>query len=413
MTNYVFVLDANGKHLSPTKEQKAWFFIRKKRATLVSKYPMVIQLNKEIPDDKICKDEIRCGIDDGGLHTGIALVQKCQTKNKVLFKGVIEQRNDVKHLMDVRRGYRRYHRYHKRYRPARFNNRSSSKKEGKIAPSILQKRQATIRAVAQLNKWINITDYWLEDVAIDIRALTDGFKPYKWQYQKSNRLDENIRKAVILRDGCQCVECGRTNCKLEVHHIKPRRLNGSNALSNLITLCERCHQNTEGREELFMDKYFALLNSSDNKYLNYAQHVMIGKKWLREQLSSLGILHLTNGGDTANKRIDWNIEKFHSNDAICITNLQPDTCDVKEWTIKPMRRQSKAKADNVLGIKHRDLVEYTFKSGETHRGYVTALYPKQNAINSQSPTKHCKKVSAKKCRLLWKFNKIYWLDDVS
>lgn len=413
MTNYVFVLDANGKHLSPTKEQKAWFFIRKKRATLVSKYPMVIQLNKEIPDDKICKDEIRCGIDDGGLHTGIALVQKCQTKNKVLFKGVIEQRNDVKHLMDVRRGYRRYHRYHKRYRPARFNNRSSSKKEGKIAPSILQKRQATIRAVAQLNKWINITDYWLEDVAIDIRALTDGFKPYKWQYQKSNRLDENIRKAVILRDGCQCVECGRTNCKLEVHHIKPRRLNGSNALSNLITLCERCHQNTEGREELFMDKYFALLNSSDNKYLNYAQHVMIGKKWLREQLSSLGILHLTNGGDTANKRIDWNIEKFHSNDAICITNLQPDTCDVKEWTIKPMRRQSKAKADNVLGIKHRDLVEYTFKSGETHRGYVTALYPKQNAINFQSPTKHCKKVNAKKCRLLWKFNKIYWLDDVS
>lgn len=209
------------------------------------------------------------------------------------------------------------------------------------------------------------------------------------------------------------MECGRTNCKLEVHHIKPRRLNGSNALSNLIALCERCHQNTEGREELFMDKYFALLNSSDNKYLNYAQHVMIGKKWLREQLSSLGILHLTNGGDTANKRIDWNIEKFHSNDAICITNLQPDTCDVKEWTIKPMRRQSKAKADNVLGIKHRDLVEYTFKSGETHRGYVTALYPKQNAINFQSPTKHCKKVSAKKCRLLWKFNKIYWLDDVS
>lgn len=413
MTNYVFVLDANGKHLSPTKEQKAWFFIRKKRATLVSKYPMVIQLNKEIPDDKICKDEIRCGIDDGGLHTGIALVQKCQTKNKVLFKGVIEQRNDVKHLMDVRRGYRRYHRYHKRYRPARFNNRSSSKKEGKIAPSILQKRQATIRVIAQLNKWINITDYWLEDVAIDIRALTDGFKPYKWQYQKSNRLDENIRKAVILRDGCQCMECGRTNCKLEVHHIKLRRSNGSNTLSNLITLCERCHQNTEGREELFMDKYFALLNSSDNKYLNYAQHVMIGKKLLRKQLSSLGILHLTNGGDTANKRIDWNIEKFHSNDAICITNLQPDTCDVKEWTIKPMRRQSKAKADNVLGIKHRDLVEYTFKNGETHRGYVTALYPKQNAINFQSPTKHCKKVSAKKCRLLWKFNKIYWLDDVS
>ena len=412
MTNYTFVLDVNGKQLAPTKEQKAWYLIRKKRAALVSKYPMVIQLNKEILKDEICTDEIRCGIDDGGLHVGVALVQKCKTKNKVLFKGIIEQRNDVKHLIEVRRGYRRYHRYHKRYRQARFNNRSSSKRKGRVAPSILQKRQATLRVINQLNKWINITDYWLEDVSIDIRALTDGYKSYGWQYQKSNRLDENIRKAVILRDGCKCIECGKSNCKLEVHHIKPRRLNGSNTLSNLITLCETCHQKTEGKEEQYMKHYFDILKSSDNKNLNYAQHVMIGKTWIREQLSMIGLLYLTSGGDTANKRIDWNIVKSHSNDAICITDLQPDSCDVKEWTIKPMRRQSKAKTDNVLGIKHRDLVEYTFKNGETHKGYVTALYPELNALNFQSPTKHCKKVNARKCKLLWKYNKIYWLDNV-
>ena len=412
MTNYAFVLGANGKQLAPTKETKAWYLIRKKRATLVSKYPMVIQLNKEIPSDEICKDEIRCGIDDGGLHVGIALVQKSQTKNKVLFKGIIEQRNDVKHLMEVRRGYRRYHRYHKRYRQARFNNRSSSKRKGRIAPSILQKRQATLRVINQLNKWVNITNYWLEDVSIDIRALTDGYKSYGWQYQKSNRLDENIRKAVILRDGCKCMECGKSNCKLEVHHIKPRRLNGSNTLSNLITLCETCHQKTEGKEEQYMKHYFDILKSSDNKNLNYAQHVMIGKTWLRERLSMIGLLYLTSGGDTANKRIDWSIVKSHSNDAICITDLQPDSYDVKEWTIKPMRRQSKAKTDSVLGIKHRDLVEYTFKNGETHKGYVTALYPELNALNFQSPTKYCKKVNARKCKLLWKYSKIYWLDNV-
>jgi hypothetical protein len=412
MTSYAFVLDANGKQLAPTKEQKAWFLIRKKRATLVSKYPMVIQLKKKIPDKEIYKDEIRCGIDDGGLHVGIALVQKCQTRNKVVFKGTIEQRNDVKHLMDVRCGYRRYHRYHKRYRPARFNNRSSSKREGRIAPSVLQKRQAIIRVINRLNKWINITNYWLEDVAIDIRALTDGHRPYWWQYQKSNRLDENIRKATILRDGRKCMECGKSNCRLEVHHIKPRRLKGSSTLGNLITLCTKCHQKTKGVEELYMDKYFALLNSSDNKNLDYAQHVMIGKKWLRKQLSNLGLLYLTSGGDTANKRIDWDITKSHSNDAVCITDLRPDTCEIKEWIIKPMRRQSKAKTDNVFGIKHRDLVEYTFGNGETHRGYVTALYPEQNALNFQSLTKHCKKVNARKCKVLWKYSKIYWLDNV-
>ena len=413
MTNYVFVLDADGKRLAPTKEQKAWYLIRKKRAVLVNKYPMVIRLNKTVPKNEICQDEVRLGIDDGGLHVGLALVQKCQTKNKVLFKGTIEQRNDVKHLIDARRGYRRYHRYHKRYRKARFDNRCSSKKEGRVAPSILQKRQAIIRVVNRICKWIRVTGHWLEDVSIDIRALTDGYKPYKWQYQKSSRLDENLRKAAILRDGCKCKECGKSNCVLEVHHINPKRLNGSNTLGNLITLCSKCHQKTEGREELYMQHYFDMLNSSDNKNLNYASYVMIGKKWLRDQLSLLGELHLTNGGDTANKRNDWGIEKSHSNDAVCITDLKPITVDLKEWTIKPMRRQSKANTDNVLGIKHRDLVEYTYKNGETHRGYVTALYPIQNALNFQSPTKHCKKVNAKKCRLLWKFNKIYWLDAMS
>lgn len=321
MTNYCFVLDADGKPLSPTKEVKGWYMIRKGKARLASKYPMVIQLNRKIPDDEICKDEIRCGIDDGGLHVGIALVQKCRTKNKVLFKGTVEQRNDVKHLMDVRRGYRRYHRYHKRHRKVRYNNRKSSKRKDRIAPSILQKRQATIRVMHHLNKWINITSYWLEDVAIDIRALTDGYKPYRWKYQESNRLDENIRKAVILRDGCKCMECGRTDTRLEVHHIKPKRLNGSNTMDNLITLCEGCHQITEGKEEQYMQHYFNRLSSSDNKYLNYASHVMIGKMWLQGQLSELGDLHLTTGGDTANKRIDWNIEKSHSNDAICIVDL--------------------------------------------------------------------------------------------
>ena len=411
MTNYTFVLDADGKTLAPTKEKKAWYLIRKKHAKLVNKYPMVIQLKKSVPKDELSDEEIRCGIDDGSLHVGIALVQKCKTKNKVLFKGTMEHRKDVKHRMEVRKGYRRYRRYNKRYRQKRFHNRSSSKRKGRIAPSIFQKRQAVIRVIAQINKWVNITHYQLEDVAIDIRVLTDGYKPYKWQYQKTNRLDETMRKAVILRDKCNCMECGKTKCKLEVHHIKPRRLNGSNTLGNLITLCEKCHQKTEGKEELYMEKYFSFIKSSDDKNLNDAQHVMIGKKWLREQLSSYGKVSLTTGGDTANKRIDWGIEKTHGNDAVCITGLLPDTCEIKEWTIKPMRRQSKAKTDHVLGIRHRDLVEYTYKNGETHRGYVTALYPKQEALNFQSSTKHCKKVNAKKCRMLWKYQKIYWLES--
>ena len=406
--NYCFVQDSMGKTLDPTLENKGWYLIRKGRATLISKHPMVIRLHKEVHD--VNTDDFICGIDDGSIHVGIAVVQECQTKNKVVFKGTIEQRKDVKGLMDTRRGYRRYRRSHKRYRKARFDNRGASKRKDRIAPSIHQKKDAILRVVARLSQYVTITQFVLEDVQIDVRALQDG-KLYGWQYQKSNRLDENLRKATILRDGTKCLECGKGNCLLEVHHIVPKRLKGSDTLSNLITLCSSCHNKTEGVEEQFISRYQSMINGKNFRF-DFAMHVMQGKRYLREQLSALALLTLIIGSATANKRIDWGIEKSHSNDAIVITGLKPDTCAIKEWMIKPMRRQSKAKADSVLGIKHRDLVSYTYKNGETHKGYVTALYPELSALNFQSRTKHCKKVNAKKCKLLWKYDKIYWLECV-
>lgn len=159
MTEYCFVLDCKGKKLSPTKVNKGWYLIRKGKATLVNKYPMVIQLKKEVKNEEIDQSKMVLGIDDGSIYTGIAVVQKCKFKNKVVFKGTIEHRKDVKYLMDVRRGYRRYKRSHKRYRKIRFDNRISSKRKGRIAPTIKQKKDAILRVVNQLNKWINMDQY--------------------------------------------------------------------------------------------------------------------------------------------------------------------------------------------------------------------------------------------------------------
>ena len=147
-----FVLDTQGNKLSPTKENRAWYLIRKEKAILKNKFPMVIQLKKEILVDEIDSTPVHLGIDDGSKFVGIALVQECKRKNKPLFKGTIELRTDVKYKMTVRRGYRRYRRYHKKYRPARFNNRSTSKKEGRLAPSIKQKKESILRAVHQFQK---------------------------------------------------------------------------------------------------------------------------------------------------------------------------------------------------------------------------------------------------------------------
>lgn len=409
MTEYCFVLDSNGKQLSPTKVNKGWYLIRKSRAELVSKYPMIIQLKKEINPDEEDESQYVCGIDDGSKHVGIAIVQQCKNKNKIVFKGQIELRQDVKHLMDVRRGYRKYRRQHKKYRPVRFNNRSSSMREGRIAPSIKQKKDSVLRVINKLNKWCSVDKIVLEDVTIDIRALTEGKKLYRWQYQKSNRLDENLRKAVIIRDGNKCMECGKINCMLEVHHIIPRRLRGSDTISNLITLCSDCHDKTEGKEELFIEKYQKMIGGKNVRF-DYAQHVMQGKSYMRSELSKITELELTTGGDTANKRIDWDIEKSHSNDAVVICGLKVGEVNVKEWIIKLMRRKSKAKVDEADGFRHRDLIEYKKKNGEKYIGWVTAMYPEKKQCNLTTlDGKVLKRYGVKSCRLLWRFNKIYWL----
>ena len=132
--------------------------------------------------------------------------------------------------------------------------------------------------------------------------LTDGrfceehAKQEARRYEKYDRLPE-VKKRYgrawqVIRNRfiaahplCEiCEKNGKITPAEEVHHIKPRRLNGSNTLSNLITLCSKCHQKTEGKEEQYMQHYYDILDSSDNKNLNYASHVMIGKNWLREQL---------------------------------------------------------------------------------------------------------------------------------
>jgi len=407
---YCFVLDCNNNKLSPTPINNAWYLIRKQRATLISKYPMIIKLNKEVKDDEEDESEFVIGIDDGSIHVGIAIVQKCKIKNKVVFKGVIEQRKDVKKLMELRKGYRRYHRKHKRYRPARFNNRTSSKKKGRLSPTIKQKKQSILRVINQLNKWINIHKIILEDVKIDIRALQEGHKLYKWRYQKSNRLDENLRIATLMRDNYTCQECGKKNCMLEAHHIVPKRLKGSDSIGNLITLCDKCHDKTKGKEELFIEKYQNKIKGKNIRF-DYAQHVMQGKNYLRKELSEITELSITTGGETANKRIDWEIEKSHGNDAIVICGLKPNSCEVKEWVIKPMRRKSKVEQKSKSKFLHGDLVKYINRKNEIIAGRITAMLKKNG---------YCKivnikgiefgPISPKSLQLIWRFNKIYFIE---
>lgn len=245
-------------------------------------------------------------------------------------------------------------------------------------------------------------------MAINIRAIVDGYTPFKWQYNKSNRLDENIRKAVILRDGGACVECGKSDTRLEVHHIRAKRLGGGDSLSNLVALCKQCHEDTYGKEEEFEDRYRNMIETK-NINTTYAQHVMIGKQYLRDSLMQICPTTITYGGDTANRRLDFGIKKSHSNDAIVITNSNIDDVNIRDWILKPIRKKLKATMQYVKNITYRDYVAYKTKDGIVNFGYVVALYPKSSGVSIQTNNKRLNKVSANSCKLLWRFNEFYWL----
>lgn len=410
MAEYSFVVDLSGNRLSPCNKNKAYYLIRKNKAKMLNRFPMVIQLQKIVKDDAN-KVKNHLGIDDGSKNVGLGIIQKCSSKTKPIFKGTIELRQDVSTKIGVRKGYRVYRRSHKRYRKKRFDNRKASKRKNRFTPTIIQKKQSILRVLNKLNQWIKIDEIHLENVLINIRALVEGKKLYKWQYQKSNRLDNNIRIAALMRDGFACVDCGSKE-RLQAHHISPKYAKGIDSIYNVVTLCEPCHIKTFGKELDLMEKYFAIINSK-KLYTRDAMHVMQGKKYLKNELSKMSPVILTTGGDTANHRIDWNIEKTHSNDALVICGLEIKSRDVslKDWKIKPLRKKSKGDAELVVeGFKHKDYVKYTKRNNAEYIGYITALYPEKKQFNmTKTDGVVLKRYGLKNLKLLARTKCIRWI----
>ena len=130
----VFVLNKNNKPLMPCSCCKARKLLKSKKAKIVNYKPFTIQL---IYGSRGYTQEVNIGVDLGAKYVGIAI----QSQNKVIMKGTVELRSDVKSKLDQKRIYRRSRRHRKvRYRKARFSNRTSAKNQGWLPPSIKVRR---------------------------------------------------------------------------------------------------------------------------------------------------------------------------------------------------------------------------------------------------------------------------------
>ena len=123
----------------PCQPRKARLLLKEKKAKIVKYQPFTIQL---LYGSYGYKQDIHVGVDLGAKHIGLAIT----SQDTVLAKGEIELRQDIKSNLETRKIYRRSRRNRKtRYRQARFLNRTSSKKEGWLPPSIQSRIDNTFR----------------------------------------------------------------------------------------------------------------------------------------------------------------------------------------------------------------------------------------------------------------------------
>jgi RRXRR protein/HNH endonuclease len=303
---FVYVRNLDGAALMPCTPAKSRKLLRAGKAKIITYRPFTIRLTWQ------CEGQVQpvtCGIDKGSSVTGIT----CVGNGAVLLAAEIHHRRDVKDKMQDRRDRRKSRRARLWYRPCRFRNRASSRRSGRLPPSIKTNVEEVIRVVQRIPLPIGLTV--IEDVQVDIARLNNPELEGS-QYQNSTRLDENLRIACLMRDGYRCQHCGKGGVRLEAHHLVFRNHGGKDTLTNLLTLCEFCHHRLhEGK--------ITLKGAGVSGHLDQiAQRTMQGKAHLYMALKTFAPLTTVFGYETASYRKYLNLPKTHLSDALCIATLR-------------------------------------------------------------------------------------------
>jgi 5-methylcytosine-specific restriction endonuclease McrA len=302
----VYVRNYDGTPLMPCTPAKARKLLRAGKARVAGRCPFTIQLQWQCEGNV---QEVTLGIDKGSRISGMV----CTGNGRVLLAAEVQHRLDVKEKMDGRRAHRRSRRQRTWYRPARSLNRASSKRSGRLPPSIKTNADELIRAVRQLP--LPIARILIEDVQVDIARLNNPLL-HGWQYQDPTRLDENLRMACLMRDGYQCQHCGKQKVLLHAHHLVYREHGGKDTLSNLLTLCEQCHKKVhQGTISLRVTGVSGHLDQM-------AQRSMQGKTYLYAALGKQAPLSTVFGYETSAFRKARGLSKTHLIDALCVATLR-------------------------------------------------------------------------------------------
>lgn len=325
-----YVLAKDGSPLMPTYHiRKVRHMLRGGRAVIAGHKPgFTIRLTYDLPEQAAPHtQEVELCEDTGYRHIGVS-VKSARHEFAHLH---VETLPDEKQRHDAQRRYRRMRRSRLRHRAPRFDNRTHTKPEGWLAPSLRHKADLHVRMVAVFRKVLPLRDLYLEAGSFDTQALEavqEGRPlPAGADYQHGRRNGiATLREAVFYRDSYTCRCCGkgiREGKILRVHHLGYWKTppDHTDRMGNLVTLCTDCHTPANHRPggRLFGWEP-AVRPLAGAAFMNTVRWQIAREAGALDP--SLTV-HTTYGAYTRVSRRDHSMAKTHANDAYCMGLFQP------------------------------------------------------------------------------------------
>jgi hypothetical protein len=351
----VFVKNMRGEALMPCTQRKARLLLKSKKAVICNYHPFTIQLTYATGETV---QPCHIGIDTGSRHMGFAIT----SKQKVLCKGEVEFRQDIKSKLDTRRMYRRDRRNRKtRYRKPRFLNRK--KAENWLPPSLQARIHHTYHWIDTLQQLVPNPSLHIEVGKFDTaKMIHPDMQGVDYQHGKTYGFYDE-RYFVFARDNYTCQVCGKSKGKiLQTHHIVYRSNGGTNRVDNLITVCTDCHTSKNHKPGGILYKW-----QEDNKKVKQYKEPPFMNSMRKRMFERYKNAEITYGSITTPRRKELGLEKTHYNDAIAISGITQIQEDEKDWLqIKQFHK------------KKRSLHEATARKGKTQPNRTQ----KRNAKNT-------------------------------
>ena len=396
MSNYVFVLNGDGKPLSPCHPAVARKLLKIGRATVERVVPFTIRLTETKPNPILQPTTV--GIDDGAKRAGVAVVQHNKGGDRVVFKAEIKLRNNVKKELANRRMRRRARRSRLRHRKPRWRRK---KRADWIPPSVKVRKDNILRVVRDLTGLIPISRIVYEEGQFDVRVLWDeGVGDY---LHGPNSGFENRKMAVLWRDGYVCQYCG-VNCieaglVAEVDHVIPRSRGGTMAWTNLVCACRPCNRAKGNRTAAEFGH-----PEVRGRLFAYPTWLQQGKSYIKNELGQMAPLEVRYGWQTTEKRRRLGLEKSHTNDALVLAlrerNFEDTVCRYEIVARRRRQDMHNSKHGEYAGFRHWDIVRYTRRDGNSYLGTVRSFVPSRKVVKCRFSFSDNYPVSVGRLRLI-------------